>query len=180
MYREDVAKSRVFVNILWLQTETSKFHNITMARAVKVSDELVSEAAAEARVMERSTAGQIEHWARIGRAIERSPNFSHRRVKECLSGRRAFQALQEEEQAVVTAETRRALSNLPPDPEFAKELRKSGVASHGTDPRFPGKIIEVRPDGTRYAGTFQEGRFVAEMQISDPPSRTRRAPRSTR
>jgi hypothetical protein len=72
------------------------------------------------------------------------------------------------------------LSHLPADPEFAKELRKSGVASHGTDPRFPGKIIEVRPDGTRYAGTSRDGHFIAEMQISEPASRMRRAPKPAR
>lgn len=41
-----------------------------MAQPVKLSDALVQDARATGEVAERSIAGQIEHWARLGRAVE--------------------------------------------------------------------------------------------------------------
>ena len=41
-----------------------------MSQPVKVSDSLVLDARLTGEVAERSIAGQIEFWARLGRAIE--------------------------------------------------------------------------------------------------------------
>src|SRR5678815_2351950 len=41
-----------------------------MSQPVKISDSLVLEARVTAEIAERSIAGQIEFWARLGRAIE--------------------------------------------------------------------------------------------------------------
>jgi hypothetical protein len=41
-----------------------------MGQPVKVSDELLLDARLTADVAERSIAGQIEFWAKLGRAIE--------------------------------------------------------------------------------------------------------------
>ena len=41
-----------------------------MATAVRVSDELVSKAKKISRIDHRSLAGQIEHWARLGKCAE--------------------------------------------------------------------------------------------------------------
>lgn len=43
-----------------------------MAKSVRVSDDLYGLAAAQARLMQRSLAQQIEYWARLGEALERS------------------------------------------------------------------------------------------------------------
>ena len=41
-----------------------------MSMAVKLSDDLITEARAEAEASDRSLTSQIEHWARLGREIE--------------------------------------------------------------------------------------------------------------
>ncbi len=41
-----------------------------MPQPVKLSDALVEDARATGEVAERSIAGQIEHWARLGRVVE--------------------------------------------------------------------------------------------------------------
>lgn len=41
-----------------------------MSRPVKLSDELVLDARLTAEIAQRSIAGQVEYWARLGRAIE--------------------------------------------------------------------------------------------------------------
>jgi hypothetical protein len=45
-----------------------------MGQPVKLSDELVNEARLAGESMERSIAGQIEFWAKVGRALERVAN----------------------------------------------------------------------------------------------------------
>jgi hypothetical protein len=41
-----------------------------MCQPVKLSDKLVLDARLTAEIAERSIAGQVEHWAQLGRAIE--------------------------------------------------------------------------------------------------------------
>jgi hypothetical protein len=58
-----------------------------MATAVRVSDELLNDAKRFSRVDHRSLAGQIEHWARIGKCAEENPDLTYALVKEILLGR---------------------------------------------------------------------------------------------
>lgn len=46
-----------------------------MAKSVRISDDLFSMASLEAKLMHRSIAQQIEHWASIGQALEASGEF---------------------------------------------------------------------------------------------------------
>lgn len=50
--------------------------------SVKFPDAFVEDARREAELFNRSVAGQIEHWARIGRALEgaRAATFPSRRA----------------------------------------------------------------------------------------------------
>jgi len=57
-----------------------------MATAVRVSDELVSEAKKISRIDHRSLAGQIEHWARLGKCAEENPDLTYSLIKEILTG----------------------------------------------------------------------------------------------
>lgn len=57
-----------------------------MSTAVRVSDELVSEARKFSKVDRRSLTGQIEHWARIGKCAEENPDLTYDLIKEILLG----------------------------------------------------------------------------------------------
>lgn len=57
-----------------------------MATAVRVSDGLLNDARRFSRVDHRSLAGQIEHWARIGKCAEENPDLTYALVKEILIG----------------------------------------------------------------------------------------------
>jgi len=57
-----------------------------IATAVRVSDELLNDAKRFSRVDHRSLAGQIEHWARIGKCAEENPDLTYALVKEILIG----------------------------------------------------------------------------------------------
>ena len=57
-----------------------------MATAVRISEELVNEAKRFSRIDRRSLAGQIEHWARMGKCAEENPDLTYALVKEILIG----------------------------------------------------------------------------------------------
>ena len=55
--------------------------------SVKLKADLVDDARKEAELFNRSLGGQIEHWARLGRALEGAPGMPVERVRETLEGR---------------------------------------------------------------------------------------------
>ena len=58
-----------------------------MAKAIKLSDQLVNEAIAYAKVEHRSTPKQIEYWARIGKIADENPDLPLGFVKDVLVGK---------------------------------------------------------------------------------------------
>ena len=71
---------------------TSKFST------VKLNSGLIEDARREAEVFHRSLGGQIEHWARLGRAIENADGVSVARVRAALEGRLKIDEFSEAEQ----------------------------------------------------------------------------------
>ncbi len=65
--------------------------------SIKLPTDLVDAARADAAVFRRSIGGQVEHWARLGRAIEASPAFPLGRVRAALNGEFNAQALSDAE-----------------------------------------------------------------------------------
>jgi len=57
-----------------------------MATAVRISEELVDDAKRFCRIDHRSLAGQIEHWARMGKCAEENPDLPYSLIKEILIG----------------------------------------------------------------------------------------------
>lgn len=62
-----------------------------MAKAVRVSDDLVMAARKFSRVENRSITGQIEHWAKIGKCAEENPDLTYELIKEILLGIEEFE-----------------------------------------------------------------------------------------
>lgn len=57
-----------------------------MAKAVKLSDELVVDATTHGKAQHRSTPRQIEYWARIGKIADENPDLTLGFVKDILIG----------------------------------------------------------------------------------------------
>jgi len=68
---------------------------------VKLNRDLVEEARREAELFSRSLGGQIEHWARLGRAVENLPGLSQGAIRRCLAGELPIESLSEREQEVL-------------------------------------------------------------------------------
>jgi hypothetical protein len=71
---------------LYLNIKQNFLGGSKMPTAVRVSDELVSEARKFSKVDHRSLTGQIEHWARIGKCAEENPDLTYDLIKEILIG----------------------------------------------------------------------------------------------
>lgn len=55
-----------------------------MSHTVKLSDELVEQARIHAAAQNRSVPGQIEYWAKIGRAAKENPDLPIEFIEEVL------------------------------------------------------------------------------------------------
>jgi hypothetical protein len=65
---------------------------------VKLNAELIDAARREADLFNRSLGGQIEHWARLGWAMENAAGVSLDRVREALAGELRLETLSRSEQ----------------------------------------------------------------------------------
>lgn len=93
--------------------------------AVRLSKELIGEARNEAAIMSRSITSQVEHWAKLGRAIEQSPGFDYARVQSALRAQLSPDELDAEEREVYFVESAESLRHGNPEEErFFSELRK--------------------------------------------------------
>lgn len=118
-----------------------------MSVAVKINDDIAAAARAEAGLMNRSMTEQLEHWARIGRALERLPGVSMAKVRTVLDAGRDFDDLNADERAVALG----ALETLAFNPKGDRALqREKAAAGHAyTVLDDAGRVVEVRPGGRR-------------------------------
>ncbi len=63
-----------------------------MPTAVKVSDDLFEKAKVRSKVFNRSIAGQIEYWAKIGQMVEDNPDLPLPFIQDILVGREQIKA----------------------------------------------------------------------------------------
>lgn len=57
-----------------------------MAKAIKLSDGLVTDATTHGKAQHRSVPRQIEYWARIGKIADENPDLTLGFVKDILTG----------------------------------------------------------------------------------------------
>ena len=119
-----------------------------MSQPVKISDALVLDARLTGEVAERSIAGQIEFWARLGRAIE--PLL---RGDQAMALRRAGDSrpLSECLQSVDSPEGRQRVA----------EHLKGRPYPHYEQADTPGLLIKIDSDGKRTLGRFVNRQFQA-------------------
>jgi hypothetical protein len=116
-----------------------------MAQSIKISDEEMELLRREARLASRSIAGQVTHWLRIGRSIERAPDFNYAHIREALHAGRSPDALTSEEQAVYVDELMDiAAAETPEQSEFYASRRKAGL---GVGADKAGKIVKQKKPG---------------------------------
>jgi hypothetical protein len=118
-----------------------------MSQPVKVSDQLLLDARLAGEAAERSIAGQIEYWARLGRAVE-----LHLRTTEALRLKREGETLPLSEllATVGTAAGRKRL---------ARHLAGRAFPQFEAAPGRPGLLVKIDKNGTRTIGRFVNREF---------------------
>jgi len=120
-----------------------------MSQPVKLSDSLVLDARLAGESVERSIAGQVEFWARLGRAIE--PLLQGDQVLAlCRSA--AVRPLSECLKSVDSPEGRRRVSDF---------LEGQPFPHYEPHPKEPGLLVRIDATGKRTIGRFVNRRFQA-------------------
>ena len=115
---------------------------------VKLSDSLVLDARLVGEAMDRSIAGQVEFWARLGKAIEPTLNGNQTLM---LSRRGSQQSL-----ADLLGEVEKPAGRK----RLAKHLASIPFPHYEPHPDKPGLLIRIDEDGKRTVGRFANRAFV--------------------
>lgn len=115
-------------------------------RVTRVAADLVDSAAAEGARQSRSAKQQLDHWARVGRAVSTQHTASRRRVEAALAGRVPLRDLTVEEGVVFNAEISAAIEENLSRVHYGATLAARGITTVALNDA--GEIVEHRPDGS--------------------------------
>jgi hypothetical protein len=115
-------------------------------RVTRFAADLIDSAAAEGARQSRSTKQQLDHWARVGRAVSTQQTASRRRVEAALAGDLEIGELTVEEGVVFNAEISAAIEENLARANYGDVLTARGVTTVALNDA--GELVEHRPDGS--------------------------------
>ena len=115
-------------------------------RVTRFAADLVESAAAEGARQSRSAKQQLDHWARVGRAVSNQHTAPRRRVEAALAGELPLADLSVDEGVVFNAEISAAIDEGLSRTDYGQVLAERGITTVALDDA--GNIVEHRPDGT--------------------------------
>jgi hypothetical protein len=115
-------------------------------RVTRTATDLYDSAVAEGARQRRSAKQQLEHWARVGRAVSSRHSAARRRVEAALAGELDLTALSEEEGVVFNAEISAAIQESLAADDYGQALAARGITTVAVNDG--GQIVEHRPDGS--------------------------------
>lgn len=118
----------------------------TTDRVTRVAADLLDSAAAEGARLSRSAKQQLDHWARVGRAVSSQQTAARRRVESALAGDLDLAELNAEEGVVFNAEITAAIQENLAQSNYGQTLAGRGITTVALND--DGDIVEHRPDGT--------------------------------
>jgi hypothetical protein len=118
----------------------------TADRVTRFAADLVDSAAAEGARQSRSAKQQLDHWARVGRAVSTQHTAARRRVEAALAGDTQLHELSVEEGVVFNAEISAAIQENLAESNYGELLAQRGITTVSLSEA--GEIVEYRPDGS--------------------------------
>ena len=118
----------------------------TADRVTRIAADLMDSAAAEGARQSRSAKQQLDHWARVGRAVSSRHSAARQRVEAALAGELDVTELSEEEGVVFNAEISAAIQESLADDDYGQALAARGITTVALNE--DGQIVEHRPDGS--------------------------------
>jgi hypothetical protein len=116
-----------------------------MGQPVKLSDELVNEARIAGATMQRSIAGQVEFWARVGRAVE------------MVTSRTQTERLQQK--VISLSEIVRTVNEPKGRARLNAYLNNRPYPRYFAHPELEQTMIREDADGTKTVGRFKDRVF---------------------
>jgi hypothetical protein len=116
-------------------------------RPTRFAADLLDSAAMEGRRESRSAKQQLDHWARVGRAVSMHETAARRRVEAALAGDLALGDLDESERLVANVELDVEIQLRAAATSFGEHLAAEGVTTVAL--ADDGTLVEHRPDGSR-------------------------------
>lgn len=120
-----------------------------MSIPVRIAEDVAAPARAEAELTDRSLTAQIEHWAKLGMALERV--LGHGLALELKKRGLAIRV----EEAITAAST-------PAGQDTAAKFAAEKDVRYSAHPTLKGRIVRIAKDGTRVTGRMQGRRFVPD------------------
>lgn len=118
----------------------------TADRVTRVAADLMESAAAEGSRQSRSAKQQLDHWARVGRAVSSQHSAARRKVEAALAGDAPLSLLSAEEGVVFNAEIAASLEENLARADYGATLAARGITTVALDDN--GDIVQYRPDGS--------------------------------
>jgi hypothetical protein len=115
-------------------------------RVTRTAADLYDSAVAEGARQRRSAKQQLDHWARVGRAVSSRHTAARRKVEAALAGEVHIGELTEEEGVVFNAEISAAIEENLAATHYGQLLAGRGLATVALNEN--GDIVEHRPDGS--------------------------------
>jgi ParD-like antitoxin of type II bacterial toxin-antitoxin system len=115
---------------------------------VKLSDSLVLDARIVGETVERSIAGQVEFWAKLGRSVEL-----------LLEGRQVLTLCRQAAARPLSA-CLESVDSEPGRQRLADFLESAPFPHYQPHPDRPGLLVRTDADGNRTLGRFVKRRFV--------------------
>lgn len=125
-------------------------------RVTRFAADLLDSAAAEGARQSRSAKQQLDHWARVGRAVSSQHSAARKRVEAALAGEVGLEELGTEEGIVFNAEIDAAIQQSLARTDYGAELARRGITTVALDDA--GRIVEHRPDGSSQVLTARRSR----------------------
>ncbi|MCU1701084.1 MAG: hypothetical protein JWR34_7147 [Mycobacterium sp.] len=115
-------------------------------RVTRVAADLMESATSEGARQSRSAKQQLDHWARVGRAVSGQHSAARRRVESALVGDLDTNDLSVEEGVVFNAEISAAIEESLVRTKYGDVLAARGITMVAMNDE--GQIVEYWPDGT--------------------------------
>lgn len=133
---------------------------MSTAVAIKVSGELAESARKEASEADRSLTGQIEHWAKLGRAAEAVlPSQVASALKRCAGD---IREIEDESIRDLVVEALATFQTQSPE-SLRQKIGLDQQIRFEPDPENAGGFIRIAPDGVRTRGVMEGRRFVPKV-----------------
>lgn len=130
-----------------------------MSTPLRVNDDLFQEAEAEGVLLNRSTAKQIEFWAKLGKRVAHS--ITPADMLALMQGIAEIHIQIPVSQSINPEDVFAAVDKANSTEKLGQQITRSTLYYEASKHR-PGFLDQVMPDGTRRTGHFSDGVFSPE------------------